>query len=58
MNTAYKTRAAWMIEALEYGMDVQDDRYCIEQRQMWAKMGAKASRAASAPAGADCLTRK
>lgn len=63
MDTAYKTRAWWMLRALELAMDAVlgwDDGNgfaCSEQRALWASEARKAGANAVAPAGSECLTR-
>lgn len=56
MDTAYKTRAFWMLRALTYFADAGESG--TEQAAVWRVEGAKAARNAVAPAGSEALTRR
>ncbi len=55
MDTAYKTRAWWMLRALDYGR--LGDVYAPDRYVIWDHEAITAGENAVAPAGAECLTR-
>lgn len=70
MDTAYKTRAWWMLRALSYFEPIcsyeeavdgarypRVSRSDIEQHAIWHREGVASASSAMAPAGSECLTR-